>query len=206
MLTKSRLAILLSKLKQFEDPDPAKEQYSTDSEIAAKILWNAYMIGDINGKLIADLGCGTGVLGIGALLLGARWVHFVEIDKKAIEIAKENFSNIEFETGKAHFVLGDIRDFDRKVDVVVQNPPFGVQREHADREFLLKSFEIADVVYSFHKLDTKSFVESIARDNGFKITHLFHFSFPLKRTMAHHTKRIERIRVGCWRLVKQKTI
>ena len=43
---------------------------------------------------ILDLGCGTGVLGIGALILGARRVCFIDNDKEAIDIAKINIPKI----------------------------------------------------------------------------------------------------------------
>ena len=46
--------------------------------------------GDIEGKLIADLGCGGGVLGIGAALLGAEHVLAVDLDPAALEVAAEN--------------------------------------------------------------------------------------------------------------------
>ena len=76
MRSKKELAILLSKLKTFDTPKTHLEQYSTDSEIAADILWFAYQNKDIEGKKIADFGCGTGILGIGALNLGANKILF----------------------------------------------------------------------------------------------------------------------------------
>jgi ribosomal protein L11 methyltransferase len=39
---------------------------------------------------VLDIGCGTGILGITAAKLGAEHVTCVDIDKKAIEIAREN--------------------------------------------------------------------------------------------------------------------
>ena len=42
------------------------------------------MKGDIEGKVVCDLGSGTGVLAIGASLLGAASVKGVEIDEKAV--------------------------------------------------------------------------------------------------------------------------
>src|SRR3989344_9496721 len=93
--SKSRLAIELSKLKVFEQPDLATEQYPMDSEHGAEVLWDAYFKGDIENKTVADLGCGTGILGIGALLLGARLTYFVDSDEEAIKIAKENLKKFE---------------------------------------------------------------------------------------------------------------
>ena len=64
--SKGALAVILSKLKVFTAPKVRVEQYPTDAEIAAEVLWQAHMKGDI-GKVSADLGCGTGILGIGLL-------------------------------------------------------------------------------------------------------------------------------------------
>jgi putative methylase len=205
-LSKSGLAIALSRLKTFEDADHEKEQYATDSEIAAEILWNAFMANDLQEKEIADLGCGTGILGIGALLLGAKMVYFVDIDGKALDILRENLDSIEKETGK--FANFEIRQesmiqFSKKVDLVLQNPPFGTRVKHADREFLEHAFKMADRVYSFHKTETRDFITDFSRQKGFSITNYFEFSFPLKQTMNFHDKRLYRINVCCFRLEKQ---
>jgi len=206
--SKSKLAVLLSKLKSFETGKVRTrlEQYPTDPEIAAEILWFAGMNKDLSGKVIADLGCGTGILGIGALLLGAKKVIFVDIDEKVIEIAKENlkFARQELGTklGEAEFIVEDINKFQTKADIVLQNPPFGVKLKHADKAFLEKAVQIAPVIYSFHKTESRKFIEEFTKDKGFKIDHFWSFDFPLKMAMEFHTKKIHRIKVGCWRLEK----
>ncbi len=201
-LSRSSLGITLSAIKGFKEPKVSVEQYMTDSEIAATVLWDAYMKGDVNGKVIVDLGCGTGILGIGAMLLGAAKVYFVESESSAMDIAKENVKNIESE-GSAEFFCIDVKEFDKRVDTVIMNPPFGVKSEHSDRKFLGKAFEIGDVVYSFHKSETKNFVEAFAKDNNFKITQVIDFEFPLKATMKFHRKNVKKINVSCFRLTKQ---
>jgi len=198
--SKARLAIELSKLKVFETPDVEAEQYPTDSEIAADMLWNAYYLGDIEGKKIADLGCGTGILGIGALRLDAGKVFFVDRDEKALERAKENYATFKEIVKEAVFAHQDVKEFKENVDVVIQNPPFGTRQKHADREFLLQAFMIAPVIYTFHKVTSKEFINRIAEDNNYKVTHYWEFDFPLKATQLFHKKRIQRIKVGCWRL------
>ncbi len=48
------------------------EQYKTSAHLAAQMLLliqNEF--NDIEDKVIADLGCGTGILGIGAVVLGS---------------------------------------------------------------------------------------------------------------------------------------
>jgi putative methylase len=206
--SKAGLAVILSRLKGFEKPKIELEQYSTESEIAAEILWNMIFRREIEGKVIADLGCGTGILGIGALLLGAKRVFLVDKDEEAIDIAKKNLTYIEEQFDedmpeRAEFVCKDIALFDEKVDIVVENPPFGIQgKRHSDKEFLEKAMQISSVIYSFHKSESKQFIAAVSRDNGFKINGYWEFDWPVKRAFSFHTKKIERIKVGCWRLEK----
>ena len=203
--SKKALAVLLSRLEGFSSPKVGVEQYSTDPEIAAEVLWQAYMKGDI-GKVSVDLGSGPGMLGMGLLVLGAQKVYFVDFDQKVMEIAKGNMAKVKSEynlSGEAVFLWQDVNDFKEGVDLVVMNPPFGVKVRHADREFLKKAFEVGKVVYSFHKTESKKFLERFAKDNNFEITNVFDFSFPLKATMPFHSKRIKRISVSCFRFEKQ---
>jgi putative methylase len=159
------------------------------------------MKGDIEGKIIADLGSGTGILGIGAMILGAKKVYFVESESSAMEIAKSNLDMVESESS-AEFMLIDVREFDKKVDVIVMNPPFGTKNEHSDKIFLEKAFETGDVIYSLHKSETKEFIERFSDKNNFKITQVMDFSYPLKATMEFHRKKIEKINVSCFRFIK----
>lgn len=200
MLSKSQLAIELSKLAIFTSPKIKEEQYSTDSEIAATVLHSAHMNKDIKNKIIADLGCGTGILGIGCLLLEAKSVFFVENDKEAINILKENLKKYNFKNYK--IINKDIKDFNEAVDIVIQNPPFGTKIKHADKLFLEKAFSLTKVIYSFHKTSTLRFVKAISKDYNFKITATFNFRFPLKSTMKFHKKKIQKIDVSCYRFEK----
>ena len=204
--SKSRLAIILSKLEGFYEPVLMQEQYLMDSEIGASTLWNAYLLGDIKGKVIADLGCGKGLLGIGALLLSAKRVLFVDADKKALEIAKNNVSKAKSEgyiVGKVDFICQEIGNLKIKTDMVLQNPPFGTKVRHADIFFLKRALEIAPVVYSFHKSETKTFLERFAAKNNAKITHVWDFRFPLKATFDFHRRQIHRINVSCFRFYRR---
>lgn len=205
MISRAQLAITISKFEDFTNPNPAKEQYMTDSETASQMLWGAFMQGDIKDKIVADLGCGTGVLGLGALLLGAKWVIMVEVDGKALEAARRNYERLRTQFGLGNnvtFINSDISMYSKEVDTVIENPPFGVQNEHADRPFLLKAFGIGKAVYSLHKIESQGFIEGLAKESNFHLTHLWRYSLPLKKTMDFHTRRIERVAVGCFRLEK----
>ena|SRR3989338_628999 len=203
--SKRDLEIVLSKLKGFETPSLKLEQYATPSKIAAEWCWAMVMKQEITGKTILDAACGPGILGLGVLLLGAQKVFFVDKDSKIMKVCRENYDllNEEYELGEAVFVTGDITSFDKNVDIVIQNPPFGTKNEHIDKVFLEKAFSIAPLVYSMHKSSTKQFVQAIARDHGFKITETWEYEFPIKATFKHHTKPVVKIEVGLWRMEKK---
>src|SRR3989344_7701569 len=94
--SKGALAVALSRLESFTEPKVRAEQYSTDSEIAAEVLWQLKMKGDI-GKVSVDLGCGTGILGIGLALLGKVRVYMVDSDGRALETARKNMEKVQSE-------------------------------------------------------------------------------------------------------------
>ncbi len=203
--SKAGLAVVLSKLKGFEKPKLKEEQYPTEPEIAAEFLWLMFLRREIEGKTIADLGSGTGILGLGALLLGAGKVFLVDKDKEAMDIAKENYSWLKeqgFDMGDAVFLLQDIRGFNENVDFVVENPPFGTKEEHADKAFLEKAFSTAPVVWSFHKTSTEKFINAIAKDHKFRVAEKIEVRFPLKAAHEFHTRKIHRINVTMYRFEK----
>lgn len=202
-MRKKHLAMLLSKLKGFESPKPELEQYRTPGNVAAELLWLAHSLGEIEGKVVADLGAGTGVLSIGAVLLGAERVYAVEKDKRALEIARENARSLGVED-KIEFVNTDVSEFSKRVDTVVMNPPFGSQVKHADRPFLLKAFEVSDVVYSIHlsKPEVRNFIETFVVEAGFGITHRLTLPFEIPAQFWFHKKRLEKIYIDVYRFEK----
>src|SRR5574341_1495891 len=123
-MNKKELAIFLSKLETFENSKLELEQYQTECNIASLIAWHAYMSREIEGKKVADLGCGNGIFGIAALILGAKEVVFLDKDEDAINLAKENLKLVSKELNKklkAKFLTKDVIDFDEKCDLILQN-------------------------------------------------------------------------------------
>lgn len=196
MGAKKQLAIYLSKIPVFTNPKANLEQYPTDSEVAADVLWNAKLMEDITEKTIADLGAGTGILGIAALELYAKHVFFVEKDNDVIPLLKENLSEYE----DYSIIEGDVTSFNEKVDTVIMNPPFGVQQRKADKPFLESAFKIAKVTYYIGKEESITFLKKICRDHDKRITHTWAYDMPIKQSMKHHTKKAHKVAIICVRI------
>ena len=204
--SKKRLEMVLSRLKGFSNPKVMDEQYNTDASSAAMVIWHSHMKKEIFGKTVADLGCGTGILGIGMLLMGAKKAYFIDKDHEALETCENNLNLMKsegFSLGDYEIVHAIIDTFAKKTDMVIQNPPFGTKVRHADKEFLVKAFEISDLIYSFHKSETSGFVGALCDDYGYKIAEKIEFAMPLKAQFSFHRRKIQRIDVSCFCIVKK---
>lgn len=141
---------LLSKVEPHPSPRADLEQYTISAEVAATMLHiAAYSNGDIIGRSVLDLGCGTGRLALGAVFLEAKQIVGVDIDKAAVRAAVMNSVNVGL-GGRVDWIVADISAVVGEFDTVLQNPPFGVQKRGADRVFLEKALECGRVVYSLH--------------------------------------------------------
>ena len=75
-----------------------------------------------DGDTVLDIGCGSGILAIASMLLGAKEGFGVDIDPLAVKTAKENGSMNNFKEPELTFVCGDLADkVTKKYDVVVAN-------------------------------------------------------------------------------------
>ncbi|MBQ1989484.1 MAG: 50S ribosomal protein L11 methyltransferase [Clostridia bacterium] len=62
-----------------------------------------------NGQKVLDIGCGSGILAIASVLLGADYAVGVDIDAQSVKTAKEN-AEINNLTNKTEFFVGDLAD------------------------------------------------------------------------------------------------
>ncbi|MBN1134565.1 MAG: methyltransferase, partial [Methanosarcinaceae archaeon] len=150
-----KLEILLEQVEGFVSPDVSLEQYATPAVLAAEVLHYAYMKGDIIDT-VYDLGCGTGILAIGAKLLGADRVVGFDSDVDALRIAEGNAEKLGVDV---EFVSSDIRDVSGHAHTVVMNPPFGAQLKGSDRPFLLTALKVSDVIFSIHNCGSHDFIQ-----------------------------------------------
>ena len=61
-----------------------------------------------SGDKVLDLGCGSGILGIAAMKLGAEKIVSVDIDEQAVAVAEENFEINEVAKEKSSFFVGNV--------------------------------------------------------------------------------------------------
>ncbi len=149
LVRKLDLERFLKNVKPQPEPDVNLEQYTLSEQTAASVLYVAYLGNDIVGKRVLDLGCGTGRLALGAAFLGAKSVTGIDIDRSALNVARENSAFVGLQ-GKMQWVQADVGAVYGKYDTVLENPPFGVQRRAADRRFLEKAIQSAEAIYSLH--------------------------------------------------------
>ena len=191
MVRKHDLERALSEIKAHPLPNAYLEQYTTPSKVAAETLYlAAYVYDDIIDKTVVDLGCGTGRLAIGAALLGANEVFGVDVDRVAVRVAQKNAAKMGVKE-KTHWIAADINVVKGSFDTVLQNPPFGVQRRRADRQFITKSLELSSTVYSFHKggESNREFIKRFIEGHGGRVTNIFPLKLEIPRMFKFHTKK-----------------
>lgn len=204
--SKKQLEILLEGVEHFPEPKITLEQYTLPAKVAAEILWYIQLRHkDISKSVVADLGCGTGILALGAALLNASYVVGIDLDREALR--KALLSKQKLMLNNVDFVQGDIEHIPLKsgaVDVVIQNPPFGVHRRGIDIKFLRAAINIGKVVYSLHKRAPKSvnFISKTAEKLGAKVSEIYPISVELRPTYNFHYKKKHVVKADLFRLVK----
>lgn len=186
--------MLLESLNPHPSPSPRLEQYTITGEDAARILWR---VRDwLQGCVVVDLGCGTGRLAIGAAILGAELALGIDVDKEALKVAKYNAERV----GVGHltsWIRARIPVLSVRGDVVIQNPPFGVQRRGADRDFIKCALEVADVSFSLHKKTpgSRAFIKRLVESLGGSVEFLDTFKIKIPKTFGFHEKKFKYVEV-----------
>jgi putative methylase len=200
-----QLEMALQKVRGFERPDPRYEQYQTPAPLAARLLFDAALRGDIERRTVLDLGCGTGILAIGACLLGAAEVRGVEQDPAALRVARENASRLGVEIELIESVIGAGLQgpLPGPVDTVVMNPPFGAQKEHADRPFIDTALILGRTVHGIFNSGSAAFVMSYVEGRA-QVVSMTSGTLVIPRTFSFHTK--DRLEIPVEIMVLERTL
>ncbi len=210
LVSRKKLEIVLQNLKEMENPKPELEQYSITPQGASTILSiisNTY--NDIQNKMIGDLGCGTGLLAIGAALLGAKQVIGVDIDRRQLDIADQNAKTLNI-FDKIRWVQMNIQDFNITVDVIIQNPPFGVQKRDRgmDSIFLKKAMRNAPIIYSIHKSGTKNqtFLRNLIQNQQAIVDAIIPLQIVIPHLFEFHQKKSYPVQIDLYRIISKVKI
>jgi len=197
-VSKRQLEIQLGKLKILQNPKLGLEQYPISAEVAAELLYVAgFEHRDLQGKII-DLGTGTGRLAIGAAIMGSQKVVGVDIDKKAIALARENARA----TGvQVEWVVSDVAEVVGRYDTVIMNPPYGTRSPHLDVRFLERAFELAPVSYSIHKSSTREYLNGVIAKKNRRVDATRNMTLNIPHLFPFHHKKWNNVEVDLYRIV-----
>jgi len=177
------------------------EQYPTPTRLVAHVIWLGLLKGDIEGKTIADYGCGDGRLAVASLLVGASRALCVEVDEDLLKLGVRTILQYYY---PIHFrillIVGDAtRILLRNISTIIMNPPFGVVRSNRglDVKFLISALKSSRKVYSFHKY-SKGFMRLLK-----KITEAFNLDleyvelmdFEIPMLYSRHRRKVYRFKV-----------
>jgi putative methylase len=190
-MRKKDLELLLQNLDVLDNSNNLLEQYRTPVPIAADLLHLAYMHGDIEGKVIADLGCGNGIFAIGAAILGAENVYALDLDPEQIKVARKNAKALDL---NLQFKNIDVKDFDIEVHTILENPPFGSQVRNANIPFIEK-IKFAKVSYILYHQKSIDFVYNKIKELGHFIDFQKSYRFELPYQFKFHKKTKKYIKV-----------
>ncbi|XP_062862217.1 rRNA N6-adenosine-methyltransferase METTL5 [Trichomycterus rosablanca] len=190
----------LQQVDGFAEPKILLEQYPTSPHIAGCMLYTIHnTFDDIENKLVADLGCGCGVLSIGAAVLDAGLAVGFDIDDDALDIFKQNVE--EFELPNIDMVQIDICSvgslYEKRFDTVIMNPPFGTKHNQGiDMQFLKTAISMSrGAVYSLHKTSTRDHIQKKANDWKVKMEVIAELRYDLPASYKFHKKKSVDIQV-----------
>ena len=197
-----RLAMLLSSLSEHRSGSVELEQYSTDGDLAARWLADIASYGDLaEGSTVADIGAGNGVLGLGALAMGAGRAILVEADQAACDVARSNAESMGFADSveMIQATIGSDPVDLGSADVIISNPPWGRQTPRADRPFLEAMITAAAPAHLLHSAEA-THIRSLFEDAGWSAERYGEADFALPAAYSHHSRQRGRTRAAFWRL------
>jgi putative methylase len=187
-MNRKQLEITLTQnISTFKNPKSELEQYQTPARVAANLLHFAYSRDSLDDKQVLDACAGTGILGLGAALLGAE-VVLIDIDPSATAQITENAQRMDLDV---EIITADLfsYDFHDRFDTILINPPFGIQQKHhRDLDFINKIAGNTDELYSIHDGSpaNQEMLPSLLREIGLDPQGYYLDEFPLENTYQWH--------------------
>ena len=196
---------MLSGLEQTQSQLVELEQYATDGDLAARWLTDISTFGDLHeGCTVADLGAGNGVLGLGAMALGAGRTVLIDSDQNACYTAQSNAEKMGF-SDSVEVIQATIGTDSIELgspDVVISNPPWGRQSPKADRPFLDAILSSGITAHLMHSAEA-SHIGPLFEENGWSVERYGEADFSLPAAYSHHSRQRGKTRAAFWRLTPQ---
>jgi len=189
----------LQQVDGFEQPKVLLEQYATSAHIASHMVYSMQQaFDDVKDKIVADFGCGCGMLSIGCGMMDAGQVISLDIDDGALDICQNNVNEFELDSTIDLLNVNIVEDnilmkylSERKlIDTVIMNPPFGTKKNKGmDIKFLQQAISVAqNTVYTLHKTSTRDYVIRKAEELNCNVEVLAELRYDLPKTYKFHKK------------------
>jgi putative methylase len=159
------------------------------------------------------LGAGTGRLSIACAYFRPKSVISIDIDPIALQTLRKNLIKYKLNhiifplcTDIGSFEILNPESFMHSKITTIMNPPFGVQKSKADRQFLDAAFKFSNVIYSIHLTNKKvhKFILEYTSKFGWDVNYTLPFKMFLERSFYFHTQKMKEIEVTIYRLIKKK--
>lgn len=148
----------------------AKQAFGTGTHETTRMMIGAMLQLSLKGKRVLDCGCGTGILGIAALKLGAEAVVGFDIDEWSVENTQHNAAinevdNIEVFHGDAQVLSHVSGVFDVVLaninrNILLNDMPAYLEMMNADSILIISGFYEEDVKLLDEKANTLGLVKT----------------------------------------------
>ncbi|CCJ34550.1 16S rRNA (guanine(966)-N(2))-methyltransferase RsmD [Caloramator australicus] len=121
----------------------------------------------IYDAIVLDMFAGSGNLGLEAISRGAKFCTFIEKDKSAYKVLKENIKNLNFEDrSKAYFgdsfkIIKNLSKENFKYDLIFLDPPYGRGMVQRAVEAISENRIYNDNTFIISELDEKDDIPEI---------------------------------------------
>jgi HemK-related putative methylase len=105
--------------------DPEEVLFPTDCGLSLLVALNGVGAPTLAGKTVLDIGCGSGIYTVAALLTGAHHVTALDINPAAAGVTRANVLHNGLDPSRLSCVSSGLADYTpaQKFDVVITNPP-----------------------------------------------------------------------------------
>ncbi len=195
-MKKRKLAMLLGRVPAFPRPKIRLEQYKTDPEVAAEAVLALASVHP-DASIVADLGCGTGMLSYALLhVLSPSLVACIDVDREALMAGRDFMRSEKFDI-RIEFVEADaLHPPLRRVEAIVMNPPFGIRsRRGVDLDFLYVALRLAETVVSIHAW-SDGLLGAVERRTGCRPLRVLRGRLIIPAFLEEHRRRAHRVEVA----------